>query len=148
MAEVEDPDDFDDDENGGDPGSALPQDLQHVPLEYNRIPAADMVRRSEEFFAFMNTRRTVRFFSPDPVPAEVIRNVVRTAGTAPSGAHTEPWTYVVVSDPDIKERVRVIVEEEEQVNYAKRMGAYTCCLAFVWMFKALFRGTLPIVSFY
>lgn len=70
----------------------------------------------------MNTRRTVRFFSPEAVPIEVIHNIVRTAGTAPSGAHTEPWTYVVVADPEMKEKIRVIVEEEEQINYTKRMG--------------------------
>jgi hypothetical protein len=44
------------------------------------------------------------------------------AGTAPSGAHTEPWTYVVVSDPEVKTKVREIVEEEEHINYTKRMG--------------------------
>ena len=43
-------------------------------------------------------------------------------GTAPSGAHTEPWTYVVISDPEIKQKVREIVEEEEEINYTKRMG--------------------------
>lgn len=45
------------------------------------------------------------------------------AGTAPSGAHTEPWTFVVVSDPDTKHRIRLLVEEEEEVNYRQRMGA-------------------------
>ena len=43
-------------------------------------------------------------------------------GTAPSGAHTEPWTFVVVSDPDTKHAIRTIVEEEEEVNYRQRMG--------------------------
>lgn len=56
-----------------------------------------MKSRSKEFYEFMNTRRTLRFYSDKPVPLEVIQNIVKTAGTAPSGAHTEPWTFVVVS---------------------------------------------------
>ncbi|KAM9679417.1 iodotyrosine deiodinase 1 isoform 3-T3 [Dama dama] len=44
------------------------------------------------------------------------------AGTAPSGAHTEPWTFVVVKDPDVKHKIREIIEEEEEINYLKRMG--------------------------
>ncbi len=81
-----------------------------------------MVKRSESYFEYHNLRRTVRHFSSKPVPREVIENLVRTAGTAPSGAHTEPWTFVVVSDKQVKEDVRRIVEEEEEINYAKRMG--------------------------
>ncbi|KAG8237412.1 hypothetical protein J437_LFUL016228 [Ladona fulva] len=59
--------------------------------------------------------------SSDPVPFEVIQNVVRAAGTGPSGAHTEPWTFVVVSDPEVKQKVRDIIENEEEINYKKRM---------------------------
>lgn len=70
----------------------------------------------------MNKRRTVRHFSTDPVPIAVIRNIIKTAGTAPSGAHTEPWTFVVVSSQDIKQKIREIIEEEEEINYKKRMG--------------------------
>ena len=70
----------------------------------------------------MNKRRTLRFFSERPVPREVVDNIVRAAGTAPSGAHTEPWTYVVVSDPETKASIRDIIEREEEVNYTQRMG--------------------------
>ena len=56
-----------------------------------------MVKRSEEFLKFSNKRRTVREYSNKPVPREVIENIIKAAGTAPSGAHTEPWTFVVVS---------------------------------------------------
>ncbi|XP_063216049.1 iodotyrosine deiodinase 1 isoform X2 [Bacillus rossius redtenbacheri] len=113
-----------DDEDACNPdiSSALPVNLQHVPLEFSRLPAEESLRRSQEFYQLMSGRRTVRFFSSDPVPADVIRNIIKTAGTAPSGAHTEPWTYVVVSDPDVKQKIRDIVEEEEEVNYKKRMG--------------------------
>ena len=56
-----------------------------------------MIKRSEEFLKFSNRRRTVREYSNKAVPREVIENIVKAAGTAPSGAHTEPWTFVVVS---------------------------------------------------
>ena len=55
-----------------------------------------MEKRSEDFYQFLNKRRTLRFFSDKPVPKKVMENIIKAAGTAPSGAHTEPWTYVVV----------------------------------------------------
>ncbi|KAB5546626.1 hypothetical protein PHYPO_G00074200 [Pangasianodon hypophthalmus] len=78
--------------------------------------------RSKHFYTLLNERRSVRFISPEPVPREVIDNVIRAAGTAPSGAHTEPWTFVVVADPETKHKIREIVEEEEEINYKQRMG--------------------------
>jgi iodotyrosine deiodinase len=65
----------------------------------------------------------MRFYSPRPVPREVMDNLVRAAGTAPSGAHTEPWTYVVVSESELKAEIRDIIEREEEVNYTQRMGS-------------------------
>ncbi|XP_021939885.1 iodotyrosine deiodinase 1 isoform X3 [Zootermopsis nevadensis] len=123
IAEVADEEEYDEDDGQNlDLTSALPWDLEHVPLEFKRLPVEETIRRSMEFYNFMSTRRTVRFFSSDPVPADVIRNIIRVAGTAPSGAHTEPWTYVVISDPEVKKKVRETVEEEEYTNYIKRMG--------------------------
>ncbi|XP_072399962.1 iodotyrosine deiodinase 1 [Diabrotica undecimpunctata] len=101
---------------------ALPKDLNHVPLEFVKLPVDDSLTRSEEFFKLMNKRRTVRHFSNETVPVDIIHNIIKTAGTAPSGAHTEPWTYVVVSSPEIKQKIREIVEAEEELNYKKRMG--------------------------
>lgn len=60
--------------------SALPWDLEHVPLEFNRIPVSESQRRAEEFFELLNTRRTVRFFSSDQVPDDIIKNIIRAAG--------------------------------------------------------------------
>ena len=60
------------------------------------VSQEEAIKRSEEFYRFLNGRRTLRFFSDRCVPREVVENIVRAAGTAPSGAHTEPWTYVVV----------------------------------------------------
>ncbi|CAN9507423.1 unnamed protein product [Ophioblennius macclurei] len=98
------------------------EDIEHVPFSPQRHSEEAMLRRSKDFYSLMNQRRSVRFISPDPVPREVINQVIHTAGTAPSGAHTEPWTFVVVSDPEVKHQVRLIVEEEEEMNYRQRMG--------------------------
>ncbi|CAG9855766.1 unnamed protein product [Phyllotreta striolata] len=101
---------------------ALPKDLKHIPLEYTRFSSEESLRRAEDFYTLMNARRTIRHFSNEPVPIEIIRNIIKTAGTAPSGAHTEPWTYVVVSSYEVKQKIREIVENEEEINYKKRMG--------------------------
>ncbi|XP_030642830.1 iodotyrosine deiodinase [Chanos chanos] len=98
------------------------EELPHIPYAPPRYPEPEMLERSQQFYSLMNQRRSVRFISPEPVPRAVIENVIRTAGTAPSGAHTEPWTFVVVADADTKHRIREIVEEEEEINYKQRMG--------------------------
>lgn len=80
-----------------------------------------MLKRSKEFYNFMNKRRTVREFSGKPVAVEVIENIIKTASTAPSGAHKQPWTFCVVSDPGIKKQIREAAEKEEHENYHGRM---------------------------
>uniref|UniRef100_A0A3Q3WXS9 iodotyrosine deiodinase n=1 Tax=Mola mola TaxID=94237 RepID=A0A3Q3WXS9_MOLML len=109
-------------EDGDGVDSSEEEDHPHVPYSPTRYPEDTMLEKSREFYTLMNQRRTVRFISPESVPREVIDNVIRAAGTAPSGAHTEPWTFVVVSDPMIKHQIRQIVEKEEEVNYRQRMG--------------------------
>lgn len=69
-----------------------------------------------------NLRRSVRDFSDEPVPFETIKNIILTAGTAPSGAHKEPWTFCLVSDPKIKKRIREAAEKEEYESYTHRMS--------------------------
>ncbi|CAG9763188.1 unnamed protein product [Ceutorhynchus assimilis] len=101
---------------------ALPLDLKHIPLDFSKLSTEESLKNSEEFYKLLNQRRTVRHFSTQPVPKEIIYNLIKTAGTAPSGAHTEPWTYVVVSNPHMKQKIREIIEEEEEINYKKRMG--------------------------
>ncbi|XP_018424533.1 PREDICTED: iodotyrosine deiodinase 1 isoform X1 [Nanorana parkeri] len=98
------------------------EDVSHVhfsPLNYDE---QDMVKRSKQFYEMLNQRRSVRLISNEPVPREVIDNIIRAAGTSPSGAHTEPWTFVLVQDPEVKHKIREIIEEEEEINYRKRMG--------------------------
>jgi nitroreductase len=70
----------------------------------------------------MRERRSVRVFSREPVPWELIENAIATAGTAPSGAHQQPWTFVAVSDAGLKRRIRAAAEEEERRNYDGRMS--------------------------
>ncbi|KAM3930805.1 iodotyrosine deiodinase 1 isoform 2-T2 [Leptodactylus fuscus] len=98
------------------------ENLSHVPFSPRRYSELEMLRRSKEFYELLNQRRSVRFISDEAVPREVIDNIIRAAGTSPSGAHTEPWTFVVVEDPEVKHKIREIIEEEEEINYQKRMG--------------------------
>lgn len=92
-------------------------------LTWNFLKPADQVRRSRKFLQTMVTRRSVRQFSTREVPFEVIENAIRTAGLAPSGANQQPWTFVVVGDPDLKRRIREAAEQEERESYENRMSA-------------------------
>ena len=91
------------------------------PLGHVRIPEPEMRERARGFLAEMERRRSARAFSTDPVPRELIELAIRTASTAPSGAHQQPWTFVVVGDPELKRRIREAAEEEERINYGGRM---------------------------
>ena len=96
-------------------------DPRFIPLRHTRVPDADVVERARAFYASMKTRRTTRHFSSDAVPREAIELAIRTAGSAPSGAHQQPWTFVAVSDPAIKAGIREAAEREEYLNYHGRM---------------------------
>ena len=91
------------------------------PLAFERLAPEEQGRRSGEFLSRIAARRTVRDFSPEPVPYELIRNAVEAAALAPSGANRQPWKFVVVSDPDVKHRIRVAAEAEEKESYERRM---------------------------
>jgi nitroreductase len=95
---------------------------QFIPLEFERLPRDEQIARSRGFLARMQTRRTVRDFSSEPVPFELIENAIATAATAPSGANQQPWTFVVVIDPQIKRRIREAAEIEERESYEHRMS--------------------------
>jgi nitroreductase len=91
--------------------------LPFIPLRHQRLPPEESRARARAFFEEMNRRRTTRHFSSDPVPRELIEYAIRTGGTAPSGAHQQPWTFVAVSDQGLKERIRRAAEEEERDFY-------------------------------
>jgi iodotyrosine deiodinase len=91
-----------------------------VPLSYTRRPLEESFAAASAFLASMDRRRTTRHFSTDPVPRELIEHALRTAGTAPSGAHQQPWTFVAVSDPVLKAEIRRAAEEEEREFYHGR----------------------------
>jgi iodotyrosine deiodinase len=86
------------------------------------VSEPESIQRSQAFYQWMDTRRTVRDFSAKPIPKEVIENIIRTAGTAPSGAHKQPWSFCVVSDPEIKKQIRTEAEKEEHESYTNRMS--------------------------
>jgi len=91
------------------------------PLQYAEYPAEEIMRRAHDFYQQCNRRRSVRHFSSRPIPQEIIELLVRTAGTAPSGANKQPWTFVAVTDPDLKHEIRVAAEKEEKESYERRM---------------------------
>jgi iodotyrosine deiodinase len=93
-----------------------------IPLEFRRQGEDEMRARAAAFAAEAGQRRSIRAFSPEPVPLEVLEDCIRAAGTAPSGAHKQPWTFALVTDPGLKAQIRVAAEEEEQANYGGRMN--------------------------
>jgi nitroreductase len=92
-----------------------------IPLNnYHELPVDEMLKRSQVFYDDIKRRRSVRDFSDKPVPREIIENCIKAAGTAPSGANLQPWHFVVVSNPEIKKKIRIAAEEEEKEFYSKR----------------------------
>jgi len=94
-----------------------PKPYPRVPLQFERVPEPEMLERARAFFALMNQRRSVRNFANDPVPRACIEYAIRAAGTAPSGAHMQPWTWVVIDDPALKREIREAAEREEYESY-------------------------------
>lgn len=94
---------------------------QFLPLaSYQEFPLGDMLKRAAAFREMMQRRRTVRHFSSRPVPREIIADCLLAAGSAPSGANMQPWHFVVVSDAEVKRRIRAAAEKEEQEFYHGR----------------------------
>ena len=116
-----------------------------------RIPHDEAIARGRRFLATMDSRRSVRDFSPKPVPRDIIELAVGTANTAPSGAHQQPWTFVCISEPALKSRIRAAAEEEEKAFDGSRASeawidaldalkaALVACKAVTWHFHV--RGT-------
>lgn len=80
------------------------------------------IEKSEELLSFMKKRRTIRIFDKKTIPIEVIQNCITIAGTAPSGANTQPWTFVVVKDQKIKKSIRIEAEKVEEEFYSHKIS--------------------------
>ena len=94
---------------------------EFLPLtQYRRYTETEMAQRAAQFCSDIQRRRTVRNFSDHPVPRAIIEDCIRAAGTAPSGANMQPWSFVAVSDPATKRRIRIAAEQEEQEFYDHR----------------------------
>ena len=92
-----------------------------IPLpNYIEYPPEQMQKRAEGFYKEIKERRTVRDFSDRPVPKEIVKNCLLAAGTAPNGANKQPWHFAVVTDPEIKKKIREAAEKEEEAFYSGR----------------------------
>jgi iodotyrosine deiodinase len=98
----------------------MPRSYPFVPLEFNRISEGETLGRAHAFYEEMNRRRTTRHFATDDVSRGAIEYAIRTAGTAPSGAHQQPWTFVAVRDAALKQEIRDAAEREEREFYSGR----------------------------
>lgn len=95
--------------------------FNHLLYSNSRLDV-DAVKESADFYSLMDERRSVRTFSDRPLEREVIENIIKTASTAPSGAHKQPWTFCVVSNQNLKEKIREAAEKEEELSYSERMS--------------------------
>jgi nitroreductase len=97
-----------------------PAEPRLVPFTLDRLPPDQMVAAGQRFVAQLARRRSVRAFDPEPPPRACIEVAIRAAATAPSGAHRQPWRFIVVDDPDLKHQIRLAAEQEEKENYEHR----------------------------
>jgi iodotyrosine deiodinase len=99
-------------------GADMPE---FIPLNYAPRSHEEQLSRARQFFELCQRRRTVREFSDEPVSRGLLELLIKTAGTAPSGANRQPWRFVVVTDPEVKHRIRIEAENEERESYERRM---------------------------
>ena len=92
-----------------------------IPLEYNPMEESQMLAIAKQCLVEMEARRTTRHFSGKPVPKHLIELAIQCASTAPSGAHLQPWTFAVISNQELKQRIREAAEAEERRTYEERM---------------------------
>lgn len=95
---------------------------KHIRYVHETYNSDEMIERSKNYFNWIDKRRSVRDFSNKPIPIDVIENIIKSASTAPSGAHKQPWTFCVVKSEEIKKKIRLAAEEEERKSYSERMS--------------------------
>ncbi|HIL66320.1 MAG TPA: nitroreductase family protein [Flavobacteriales bacterium] len=93
-----------------------------IPYSTTKSSSEDLIKNSEKYYQEINKRRSIRDFSDMEVPKEVIENIIKAAGSAPSGAHKQPWTFCVISNTKLKSEIRKLAEKEEYENYHGRMS--------------------------
>lgn len=98
----------------------MPDAYESIPLDFTEYPSDEMRERARSFRKQMRKRRSVRAFSDRPVHRALIEEALQTAGSAPSGAHRQPWQFVAVDDPALKREIREATEEEEKEFYENR----------------------------
>ena len=98
------------------------EEYPFIPFKTESLTAEEQLLKSREFYRHMSNRRSVRDYSPQHFPKEILENIIATAGTAPSGANKQPWTFCVVSNPELKAKIRESAEVEERKSYKGRMS--------------------------
>jgi len=88
--------------------------------EYRRLPEAEMIERARVFAEDLQRRRSIRAFSTEPPPKQLIVDCIRAAASAPSGANRQPWHFAVITDPLLKRQIRLAAEAEERAFYERR----------------------------
>jgi len=96
--------------------------FRYILHEHDTISPDDMIEKSDAFYKWLNKRRSIREFSDTEVPKQVIENIIKSASTAPSGAHKQPWTFCAISNKELKRQIRIAAEAEEKETYENRMG--------------------------
>lgn len=104
------------------PSSIYINGHKHVSYYSDILSEKELVTKSKSFYDWLDKRRSVRDFSEEPVPKEVIENLIKSASTAPSGAHKQPWTFCAISNPALKTKIRKAAEIEEKESYENRMS--------------------------
>jgi len=93
-----------------------------ISLDYKKHSLTEITKNSLNFYSEIDKRRSIRDFSTKDIPKEIIENIIKTASSAPSGAHKQPWTFCAISNSEIKKEIRIAAEKEEKLNYEKRMS--------------------------
>ncbi len=93
-----------------------------IPYRYTMPDPTTLALQARKEYELLSSRRSIRDFSDRAVPKEVIRELIMTASSAPSGAHKQPWTFCAIASPEIKKQIRIAAEREEYQNYHGRMS--------------------------
>lgn len=99
----------------------MPDDQPTIPFSIRSYTDEQRLERARVFAELMHERRSVRHFSSEPVPKALIEQVLRAANAAPSGANKQPWTFVAISNAELRRRIRTEAEHVERESYERRM---------------------------